>query len=155
GKFEQANGGTLFLDEIGDMSLSAQATVLRALQENRISRVGGDRSITVDVRVIAATNKHLLEQIEKHEFHEHLYHRLSVIRIHVPPLRERREDIPVIARHFAERLSRRNGLPTKQFSEDALERLKRHEWRGNVRELHNVVERLLILSEGNVITGRD
>lgn len=155
GKFEQANGGTLFLDEIGDMSLSAQAKVLRALQENRISRVGGDRSIPVDVRVIAATNKNLLEQIEKHEFREDLYHRLSVILIHVPPLRERREDIPIIARHFAERLSRRNGLPTKQFSEDALERLKRHEWRGNVRELHNVVERLLILSEGNVITGRD
>ncbi len=155
GKFEQANGGTLFLDEIGDMSLSAQAKVLRALQENRISRVGGDRSIPVDVRVIAATNKNLLAQIEKHEFREDLYHRLSVILIHVPPLRERREDIPVIARHFAERLSRRNGLPTKQFSEDALERLKRHEWRGNVRELHNVVERLLILSEGNVITGRD
>ncbi|HET6567550.1 MAG TPA: sigma-54 dependent transcriptional regulator [Rhodothermales bacterium] len=155
GKFEQANGGTLFLDEIGDMSLSAQAKVLRALQENRISRVGGDRSIPVDVRVIAATNKNLLDQIEKHEFREDLYHRLSVILTHVPPLRERREDIPIIARHFAERLARRNGLPPKTFSDESLDLLKRHEWRGNVRELHNVVERLLILSEGDEITARD
>ncbi len=155
GKFEQANEGTLFLDEIGDMSLSAQAKVLRALQENKITRVGGDRSIPVNVRVVAATNKDLLEQIEKNAFREDLYHRLSVILIHVPPLRERREDVPVITRHFTERLARRNGLPAKKFAEDALERLKRHEWRGNVRELHNVVERLIILSEGDEITTRD
>lgn len=155
GKFEQANGGTLFLDEIGDMSLSAQAKVLRALQENRISRVGGDRAIPVDVRVIAATNKDLLQQIEENKFREDLYHRISVILINVPPLRERREDIPIITRHFAERLTRRNGLPPKPFTEEALERLKRFEWRGNVRELHNVVERLLILSEGDQITEQD
>jgi two-component system, NtrC family, nitrogen regulation response regulator NtrX len=155
GKFEQANGGTLFLDEIGDMSVSAQAKVLRVLQENKITRVGGDRSIPVDVRVIAATNKNLLALIEEHKFREDLYHRLSVILIHVPPLRERRDDISIIARHFAERLSRRNGLPPKQFSEEALERMKRYDWRGNVRELHNVVERLLILSEGDVIQERD
>ncbi len=155
GKFEQAEGGTLFLDEIGDMSLSAQAKVLRALQENRISRVGGDRSIPVDVRVLAATNKDLLQRIEENEFREDLYHRLSVILVHVPPLRERRDDIPIITRHFCDRLSRRNGVPTKQFTEEALERLKRYEWRGNVRELHNVVERLLILSEGEEVGVRD
>ncbi len=155
GKFEQANGGTLFLDEIGDMSLSAQAKVLRALQENRISRVGGDRSIPVDVRVVAATNKNLLEQIEENEFREDLYHRLSVILVHVPPLRERRDDIPMIAMHFAERLARRNGMPAKTFSPEALEKLKAFDWRGNVRELHNVVERLLILSEGDTVQVRD
>ena len=152
GKFEQAHQGTLFLDEIGDMSLSAQAKVLRALQENKISRVGGDRAIPVDVRVIAATNKDLLKEIEAGNFREDLYHRLSVILIHLPPMRERREDLPLIMNHFAERLARRNGLPAKQFAPDALERLKTFEWRGNVRELHNVVERLLILSEGEGIT---
>ena len=155
GKFEQAHTGTLFLDEIGDMSLSAQAKVLRALQENKISRVGGDRSIPVDVRVVAATNKDLLERIEESEFREDLYHRLSVILVHVPPLRQRREDIPLIAQHFSERLAARNGLPPKSFDEAALDRLKRYEWRGNVRELHNVVERLLILSEGERIVERD
>ncbi len=155
GKFEQASGGSLFLDEIGDMSLSAQAKVLRALQENRITRVGGDRAIPVDVRVIAATNKDLLRQIEENKFREDLYHRLSVILINVPPLRERREDIPIITKHFCERLSRRNGVEPKQFSDEALERLKRYEWRGNVRELHNVVERLLILSEGETISVSD
>ncbi|RMH65948.1 MAG: sigma-54-dependent Fis family transcriptional regulator [Bacteroidetes bacterium] len=155
GKFEQASGGTLFLDEIGDMSLSAQAKVLRALQENRIQRVGGDRSIPVDVRVLAATNKNLLDQIAENEFREDLYHRLSVILIHVPPLRERRDDIPIITRFFAERLARRNGLPPKPFSADALARLQQYDWRGNVRELHNVVERLLILSDGEEITARD
>jgi two-component system, NtrC family, nitrogen regulation response regulator NtrX len=154
GKFEQADGGTLFLDEIGDMSLSAQAKVLRALQENRITRVGGDRSIPVNVRVVAATNKNLLEQTEKHQFREDLYHRLSVILIHVPPLRERRTDIPQIADYVLKRVSQRNGLE-KSFSPEALERLQRLEWRGNVRELHNVVERLLILSEGDRITDRD
>ncbi|WP_166975365.1 sigma-54-dependent transcriptional regulator [Rhodocaloribacter litoris] len=155
GKFEQADGGTLFLDEIGDMSLSAQAKVLRALQENKITRVGGDRPIPVDVRVIAATNKDLLDLIGENRFREDLYHRLSVILIHVPPLRERKEDIPIIARHFAAELARRNGLGEKTFAEEALERLKRYEWRGNVRELHNVVERLLILSEGDTVTARD
>jgi two-component system nitrogen regulation response regulator NtrX len=155
GKFEQAHGGTLFLDEIGDMSLSAQAKVLRALQENRISRVGGDRSIPVDVRVVAATNKDLLERIEEHEFREDLYHRLSVILVHVPPLRQRADDIPLIAQHFCERLARRNGLPAKTFMDEALARLKQFEWRGNVRELHNVVERLLILSESDAVTVRD
>ena len=155
GKFEQAHGGTLFLDEIGDMSLSAQAKVLRALQENKITRVGGDRAIPVDVRVIAATNKDLLKEIGENRFREDLYHRLSVILIHVPPLRERREDIPLIARHFAVHIARRNGLGEKSFSEEALERLKQLEWRGNVRELRNVVERLLILSEGDQVRARD
>ncbi|RMF62549.1 MAG: sigma-54-dependent Fis family transcriptional regulator, partial [Bacteroidetes bacterium] len=155
GKFELAHGGTLFLDEIGDMSLAAQAKVLRALQENKITRVGGDRAIPVDVRVVAATNKDLLKQIEENAFREDLYHRLSVILIHVPPLRERREDIPVIARHFAAELARRNGLGEKTFTEEALERLKQYEWRGNVRELHNVVERLLILSEGPTVKASD
>ena len=155
GKFEQADGGTLFLDEIGDMSLDAQAKVLRALQENRITRVGGDRSITVDVRVVAATNKDLLEQTDQHAFREDLYHRLSVILIHVPPLRERREDIPAIATYILEQVSRRNGMETKAFAPDALTRMKRLDWRGNVRELRNVVERLLILSEGEDITAAD
>ncbi len=155
GTFEQADGGTLFLDEIGDMSHGAQAKVLRALQENKITRVGGDRPIAVDVRVVAATNKDLLEQIEGNYFREDLYHRLSVILIHVPPLRERREDIPVITRHFGMRLARRNGMPPKEFSQDALDALMRNEWRGNVRELNNVVERLLILSEGDEITAAD
>jgi DNA-binding NtrC family response regulator len=155
GKFEQAHNGTLFLDEIGDMSLSAQAKVLRALQENRISRVGGDRSIPVDVRVVAATNKDLLHQIGENEFREDLYHRLSVILIHVPPLRERRDDIPVITQHLVDRLSRRNGLAPKPFQAEALDRMRHFEWRGNVRELHNVVERLLILSEGDAVTVRD
>ncbi len=155
GKFEQADGGTLFLDEIGDMSLAAQAKVLRALQENRITRVGGDRSIPVNVRVVAATNKNLLQATEEHKFREDLYHRLSVILVHVPPLRERREDIPIIAHHFADRLARRNGLAVKRFADESLERLKRYEWRGNVRELHNVVERLLILSEGESIVAQD
>ncbi|HAY36055.1 MAG TPA: Fis family transcriptional regulator [Bacteroidetes bacterium] len=155
GKFEQAHGGTLFLDEIGDMSLSAQAKVLRALQENTITRVGGDRSLPVDVRVIAATNKNLLNQIEEREFREDLYHRLSVILIHVPPLRERRSDVPLITEHIAERIARRNGLEPKPFSKDALSSLQNFDWRGNVRELHNVVERLTILSQGERITQLD
>ena len=155
GKFEQAHEGTLFLDEIGDMSLAAQAKVLRSLQENRITRVGGDRSIPVDVRIVAATNKNLLDQIEAKAFREDLYHRLSVILIHVPPLRERREDIPIITTHIVESIARKNGLEPRPFSEDALQGLKRFEWRGNVRELHNVVERLLILSLGEKITLAD
>ncbi len=155
GKFEQADGGTLFLDEIGDMSLSAQAKVLRALQESRITRVGGDRDITVNVRVVAATNKNLLQSIEEHQFREDLYHRLSVILIHVPPLRERRGDVELIAPVFAERLAKRNGLTPKPFSDEALARLGRNDWRGNVRELGNVVERLLILSPGARIEASD
>jgi len=155
GKFEQAHGGTLFLDEIGDMSLSAQAKVLRALQENEITRVGGDRSIPVDVRVIAATNKDLLERTREGGFREDLYHRLSVILMHVPPLRDRRSDIPIIAEHIADRLARRNGLEPKAFTPEALSALEACEWRGNVRELHNVVERLTILSQGERITHLD
>jgi DNA-binding NtrC family response regulator len=151
GKFEQADGGTLFLDEIGDMSLSAQAKVLRALQENKIARVGGDKAIPVNVRVVAATNKNLLDEIEEEAFREDLYHRISVILIDVPPLRERRQDIPIIANHFAERLARRNGVPPRPFTDEALHKLQQFEWRGNVRELHNVVERLLILGEGEAI----
>lgn len=155
GKFEQAHGGTLFLDEIGDMSLSAQAKVLRALQENRITRVGGDRSIPVDVRVLAATNKDLLTQIDEHHFREDLYHRLSVILIHVPPLRERRRDVPIITEHIAERIARRNGLEPRPFTAAALETLSRFDWRGNVRELYNVVERLTILADGDEIGSSD
>jgi DNA-binding NtrC family response regulator len=155
GKFEQADGGTLFLDEIGDMSLSAQAKVLRALQESRITRVGGDRAIPVDVRVVAATNKDLLAHVDAHQFREDLYHRLSVILIHVPPLRERRDDIPAIAQFLLGQVSRRNGLEAKAFDEAALDRLKRLDWRGNVRELRNVVERLLILSEGETVSAAD
>ncbi len=155
GKFELADGGTLFLDEVGDMSLSAQAKVLRALQENKIERVGGDRSIGVDVRVVAATNKDLMAEIEENNFREDLYHRIGVILIDVPPLRERREDIPVITNYFADRLARRNGLAPKTFTDEALQRLKRYDWRGNVRELNNVIERLIILSRGDTIGASD
>lgn len=155
GKFELADGGTLFLDEVGDMSLSAQAKVLRVLQENKIERVGGDRSIPVDVRVVAATNKDLMEEIEEGQFREDLYHRIGVILIEVPPLRERRDDIPLITRHFADRIARRNGLEPKQFTDDALDRLQRYEWRGNVRELNNVIERLIIMSRGETIDADD
>ncbi len=155
GKFEQADGGTLFLDEIGDMSLDAQAKVLRALQESRITRVGGDRSIPVDVRVVAATNRDLLAQVDEHRFREDLYHRLSVILVHVPPLRERRGDIPDIARFILAQVTRRNGMGDKDFTPEALDALQRLDWRGNVRELRNVVERLLILSDGDRITDAD
>jgi len=155
GKFELADGGTLFLDEVGDMSLSAQAKVLRALQENKIERVGGDRSIPVDVRVVAATNKDLMAEIDAGDFREDLYHRIGVILIDVPPLRERREDVPVITNYFADRLARRNGLAPKTFTDEALQRLKRYEWRGNVRELNNVIERLLILSRGDTVEADD
>ncbi len=155
GKFEQADGGTLFLDEIGDMSLSAQAKVLRALQESKITRVGGDRAIDVNVRILAATNKDLLEEVEAKRFREDLYHRLSVILVHVPPLRERRGDVPLIAQFILGHVTSRNGLPAKTFSDAALDRLQGYEWRGNVRELYNVVERLLILSEGDEVTERD
>jgi DNA-binding NtrC family response regulator len=155
GKFEQAHEGTLFLDEIGDMSLSAQAKVLRVLQENKIQRVGGDRNIDVDVRVVAATNKDLMAEIEDGSFREDLYHRIGVILIDVPPLRERRDDIPLLTRHIADDLARRNGLSPKEFTDDAIHRLKRYEWRGNVRELHNVLERVLILSDGPQIDASD
>lgn len=151
GKFELADGGSIFLDEIGDMSLHAQAKVLRTLEEGKIERVGGNRQITVDVRVIAATNKNLSEAIREGRFREDLFHRLSVIPIHVPPLRERREDIPILARAFAEELCVRHGMPAKTFSAGALERLQAREWSGNVRELRNVVERLLIMTAGTVV----
>jgi DNA-binding NtrC family response regulator len=154
GKFEQANGGTLFLDEIGDMSLSAQAKVLRALQENYITRVGGDKVINVDVRVIAATNKDLREEISKGKFREDLYHRLAVIIINVPPLSERLDDIPELVEHFNELICEEYGIPPKQFAKSALDALKNHQWTGNIRELRNVVERLIILS-GDKIMKKD
>lgn len=154
GKFEAANGGTIFLDEIGDMSLSAQAKVLRALQENKISRVGSDKDIKVDVRVIAATNKNLQKEISKGRFREDLYHRLAVILIHVPSLNERKDDIPLLVDHFSELIAEQQGNAKKQFSEDALELLKEYNWTGNIRELRNVVERLTILG-GDTITKQD
>lgn len=154
GKFEQANEGTIFLDEIGDMSLSAQAKVLRALQENRINRVGGDRDIEVDVRVVAATNKDLMKAIEEGEFREDLYHRIGVIIIHVPTLNERIEDIPVLAEEFLNEICEDHAIPKKQFTATAIEELKNIRWTGNIRELRNVVERLVILCD-NKITGED
>ncbi len=147
GDFEQAHGGTLFLDEIGDMSLSAQAKVLRALQENKIMRVGGEKDIPVDVRVIAATNKDIRKEIEKNNFREDLYHRLAVIMIRVPALNERADDIPLIANHFLTEICQNMGKSTMQFDEAALDQLKKINWTGNVRELRNVVERLAILCD--------
>jgi two-component system, NtrC family, nitrogen regulation response regulator NtrX len=154
GKFELASGGTLFLDEIGDMSASAQAKVLRALQENVIQRVGGERDIKVDCRVLAATNKDLRKEIEEGRFREDLYHRLAVILIHVPSLNERREDIPLLAEHFMTMICAEHGVPRKQFSEDALKALQETDWTGNIRELRNIVERLIILC-GNTISGEE
>lgn len=154
GKFEVANGGTIFLDEIGDMSLSAQAKVLRALQENKISRVGSGKDIKVDVRVVAATNKDLKKEIEEKKFREDLYHRLAVILIEVPSLNERREDIPLLIDYFSEKISAEHGSGKKEFTEDALKTLKEYDWRGNIRELRNVVERLIILG-GDKITEED
>ena len=151
GKFEQATGGTLFMDEIGDMSLAAQAKVLRALQENKICRVGSDKDIDVDVRVIAATNKNLREEIAKGNFREDLYHRLSVIFIRVPPLRERSSDVPELTQHFVDEISSLYGIPPKPIDSDAMEALSAMRWSGNVRELRNVIERLIILS-GDTIT---
>lgn len=145
GKFEAANGGTIFLDEIGDMSLSAQAKVLRALQEKKISRVGSDKDIKVDVRVIAATNKDLQQEIVEKKFREDLYHRLAVILIRVPALSERREDIPLLVEYFSKKIAQEQGMAKKEFSSDALKLLKEYDWTGNVRELRNVVERLIIL----------
>jgi two-component system nitrogen regulation response regulator NtrX len=155
GKFEQANKGTLFLDEIGDMSLAAQAKVLRVLQDNVITRIGGAKPISVDVRVIAATNKTLENEIAGGKFREDLYYRLNVVPIHVPPIRERREDIPTLAQYFAATLSAREGIPPRTFTEDALERLSALDWPGNVRELRNTVERLLILAPDSQISARD
>lgn len=154
GKFEQANGGTLFLDEIGDMSLSAQAKVLRALQEGKITRVGADKDISVDVRVVAATNKDLLQEVEDKNFRLDLYHRLSVILIHVPSLNERRDDIPLLVDQFLEDICTDYGTAKKDIDKEAIKLLQEYDWTGNIRELRNVVERLVILS-GKVITPSD
>lgn len=154
GKFEQANGGTLFLDEIGDMSLSAQAKVLRALQENKISRVGSDKDIDVDVRIVAATNKDLKTEIENHNFREDLYHRLSVILIDVPTLNERIEDIPILADHFLNEICAEYGMTKKSINPDAIAELQKINWTGNIREFRNVLERLIILC-GKEIYGKD
>ena len=154
GDFELANGGTLFLDEIGDMSLAAQAKVLRALQENKIVRVGGEKEIPVDVRIIAATNKDLRKMIDENAFREDLYHRLSVIVVHVPPLRERKDDIPLLVESFVETIAANMGKAVPKFKADALEEMKNYQWTGNIRELHNIVERLVILC-GSEITKDD
>lgn len=150
GKFEQAQGGTLFLDEIGDMSLSAQSKVLRALQENLINRVGSDKNIKVDVRVLAATNKDLKKEIEKNRFREDLYHRLSVILIQVPALKDRQEDIPLLVEKFLQDIAQDNGAPVKSISSAAIKKLQEFPWTGNIRELRNVVERLVILGEDEI-----
>ena len=155
GKFEQADGGTLFLDEVGDMSLSAQAKLLRVLQEGVVSRIGGSKSIEVDVRVLSATNKDLGLEIAEGRFREDLLYRLNVVEIEVPPLRDRTEDIPPLVSHFADLLAAGSGVSRKQFAEDAIRRLQQRSWPGNVRELRNAVERVLILSPGKVVTGAD
>ena len=154
GKFEQADGGTLFLDEIGDMSLSAQTKVLRALQENEITRVGSDKTIKVNVRVIAATNKDLKKEIEKGNFREDLYHRLNVIPIHVPDLKDRKEDIPLLVNHFIQQICAEQGWKAKSINDEAILALQQHHWPGNIRELRNVIERLIILS-ADTITAED
>lgn len=154
GKFEQADGGTLFLDEIGDMSLAAQAKVLRVLQEKKLSRVGSDKDIEVDVRVIAATNKDLKAEIEKGNFREDLYHRLSVIVLHVPSLDERKDDIPLLVNYFIDQVCNESGMQPKSISDDAMKMLQDRSWTGNIRELRNVVERLMILG-GNPVTPQD
>ncbi len=150
GKFEQADGGTLFLDEIGDMSLSAQAKVLRALQENKITRVGSDKDISVNVRIIAATNKNLQKEIDAGNFREDLFHRLSVIIIQVPSLSERLDDIPTLSQHFIELICDEYGIPQKEITADAVEALKKFTWTGNIREFRNVIERLIILCEKEI-----
>jgi two-component system nitrogen regulation response regulator NtrX len=155
GKFEQAHGGTLFLDEIGDMSLSTQAKVLRTLQENEIQRVGGGKVIKVDVRVIAATNKDLEKEIREGRFREDLFYRINVIPLHVPPLRERKEDIPLLTDHFIRQFCRENGKRLKSISPEALKLLQRYDWPGNVRELRNIIERLIIMVEGDEISAED
>lgn len=154
GKFEAANGGTLFLDEVGDMSLSAQAKVLRALEENKVSRVGSDKDIKVDVRVVAATNKNLKQEIENNNFRDDLYHRLAVILIDVPKLQDRTEDIPELVTYFAKKIAAEQGMMEKDFTDKALAALQKCEWQGNIRELRNVVERLIILG-GNEISLED
>jgi len=151
GKFEQAHGGTLFLDEVGDMSLAAQAKVLRALEQGVVTRVGSSKSVQVDVRVVAATNKDLETEIREGNFREDLYYRLNVVPIQVPPLRERREDIPMLIRHFVGLLERTDRVTPRELSQAATERLQNLDWAGNVRELRNTVERLLILSPGDLI----
>ncbi len=150
GNFELADGGTLFLDEIGDMSLSAQAKVLRALQENKINRVGGEKEININVRVIAATNKNLVEEIERKSFREDLYHRLSVIIIHVPTLNDRLDDIPILARHFVDDICQSQGKPIIEITQDAIDELQTINWTGNIRELRNVIERLVILCDKKI-----
>ncbi|MCK8521987.1 sigma-54 dependent transcriptional regulator [Aquimarina sp. D1M17] len=150
GKFEAANGGTIFLDEIGDMSLSAQAKVLRALQENKIQRVGSDKDIKVNVRVVAATNKDLKKEIADNKFREDLYHRLAVILVKVPALNDRREDIPLLVEYFAKKIADEQGSPVKSFSDKAIKQLQQYDWTGNIRELRNVVERLIILGGKDV-----
>lgn len=150
GKFEQANGGTLFLDEVGDMSLSAQAKVLRALQEGKITRVGADKDISVDVRLIAATNKDLLKEVDEKNFRLDLYHRLGVIIIHVPSLNERREDVPALVDYYLEIIASEYGQPKKHIEKNAMDALQEYNWTGNIRELRNVVERLIILSAKNI-----
>lgn len=155
GKFEAANNGTIFLDEIGDMSLSAQAKVLRVLQDNCIQKVGGGKDIKINVRVVAATNKDLKKEIESGKFREDLYHRLAVIIINVPPLNSRRDDIPLLINHFSKSLSDFQGLEQKKFSKKALDILKKYDWSGNVRELRNIVERLTILGDSNQISEKN
>ncbi len=150
GKFEHADGGTIFLDEIGDMSLPAQAKVLRVLQENKIERVGSNKSKTVDVRVIAATNKNLKAEIKSKKFREDLYHRLAVILIHVPELRERPDDIPILIEHFSKKIAQEQGTTPKSFTQNAIKQLQKQEWPGNIRELRNVVERLIILGKDEI-----
>jgi len=150
GKFEAANGGTIFLDEVGDMSLPAQAKVLRALQENKVQRVGSDKDIKVDVRVIAATNKNLMDEIQKGRFREDLYHRLAVILIEVPPLNDRVADIPLLVEHFAGQIAKEQGTAVKSFNKKAIEKLQKLDWTGNIRELRNVVERLIILGSDEI-----
>lgn len=150
GKFEQASGGTLFMDEIGDMSLDAQAKVLRALQEGKITRVGGEREIKVDVRVVAATNKNLMEEVKAKKFRLDLYHRLGVILIHVPSLNERKDDIPLLIEHFLKDISEEYKQPVKEIDADAVKALQDYNWTGNIRELRNVVERLIILSDKKI-----
>src|SRR6185437_6622509 len=151
GKFEQADRGTIFLDEVGDMSPKTQAKVLRVLQEGEVERLGSARTIKVDVRVIAATNKNLEEEIEKGHFREDLYFRLAVIPIFVPPLRERPEDVPALVRHYMEYLSRENNVRPKRITPQAIESLQRFRWKGNIRELRNTVERLIIMTGGDTI----
>lgn len=154
GKFEAANGGTIFLDEVGDMSLSAQAKVLRALQESRIQRVGSDKDIKVNVRVIAATNKDLKNEIKAGRFREDLYHRLAVILIQVPALNDRREDIPLLIDYFSNKIANEQGIAKKSFTDKAVKLLQDYDWTGNIRELRNVIERLIILG-GNEVSESD